>query len=436
VGGKLGIAALCLLFAVPFGGVGVFTGWLAGTTLYDGARARDWVLVKAEPVGEAAYRYVIDGREHVSERVTLLRVGTSDVDNAGHDILARARSEKKPLTVFVNPANPAESVVDRTIPWMFVVGMIPFVFGFGGVGVGALWFLVKSLVGPSEPARAKGGKSVAASSDTTGVLAIWVFAFFWNVIAIPISVLIVPEAVRNGEWAALFVLIFPLVGLLLVWGAVSATLQRLRRGKAEFRIDAGGRRVGEVLAGSVRYSRGVKAGDRLAIRLQCREKSRNEPHWSKEIEARVVDAGTGARAPFRFEVPANLPASGAGDEGSYSWTLEARPAGKPNAMLDSIDLTMGEALDGGAAAAVPAEPEAPLEPRVAALMRRMGRDPAELSPEQRAQLARLTPGQQAAIGNLVKAGPLLKKVVIAGIVIFVAIQVLGIAAAALGLVLG
>jgi len=311
------------------------------------------------------------------------------------------------------------------------------------VGIGALWFLVKSLVGTPEPSRSKSGKRVAvASNATTGVLGIWVFAFFWNIIAIPISVLVVPDAVRSGEWAVLFVLIFPLIGLLMIWGAVSATIQRLRRGKGEFRIDAGGERVGEVLAGSVRYSRGFKAGDRLAIRLQCRKSwrrggnSRTETHWSKEMESSVVDAGTGARASFRFDVPANLPASGAGEGGTYSWSLEVRPAGKPNALADSIDLELGEALDGGEAATeVAPEPEVPVAPGIAALMQRMGKDPSELSPEQRVQLARMTPGQQAAIGNLVKAGPLLKKVLIAGVVIFVAIQVLGVAAAALGLML-
>jgi hypothetical protein len=441
VNGKLGIAALCFLFAIPFGGVGVFTGWLAGTTIYDGVRARDWVLVKADPINDEAYRYVIDGREYVSERVTLLRAGSSDLDNAGHEMLARSRSEKKALTVFVNPDNPAESVVDRTIPWMFVVGMTPFVFGFGGVGIGALWFLVHSLRESARPSRPR-GKRVAVTSDAaTGVLGIWVFAFFWNIIAIPVSLLVVPDALRNGEWAVLFVLIFPLIGLLMIWGAVSATIQRLRRGKGEFRIDVGGKRVGEVLAGSVRYPRGVKAGDRLAIRLQCRKTSRDsdgdsrtETHWSKEMEAMVADAGAGARASFRFDVPGNLPARGAGERGTYSWNLEVRPAGKPNALADSIDLEMDEAPDGGgAAAAVAPEPEVPVEPRIAALMQRMGRDPSELTPEQRAQLARLTPGQKAAIGNIVKAGPLLKKVIVAGIVIFVAIQVFGFVAGVVAL---
>jgi hypothetical protein len=133
------------------------------------ARARDWVLVKADAIGDSAYRYVIDGREYVSERVTPLRAGTSDLDNAGHDMLARARSEKKPLTVFVNPANPGESVVDRTIPWMF--GRHDAV----RVRVGAAW---RALVPGAQPVgrrryRARTRKARRDFNATSGVLGIW-----------------------------------------------------------------------------------------------------------------------------------------------------------------------------------------------------------------------------------------------------------------------
>jgi hypothetical protein len=52
---------------------------------------------------------------------------------------------------------------------------------------------------------------------------LWIFAFFWNAMSWPIAFLAVPDIVEKGEWVGLLVLLFPLVGLGLLWAAVSAT---------------------------------------------------------------------------------------------------------------------------------------------------------------------------------------------------------------------
>jgi hypothetical protein len=62
----------------------------------------------------------------------------------------------------------------------------------------------------------------------SGLGMIWVFTFFWNVISIPIAVLTVPDAIQNGEWVVLLVLLFPLIGLLMLWGAIGQTIHVIR----------------------------------------------------------------------------------------------------------------------------------------------------------------------------------------------------------------
>ena len=124
----LGSVGGCLLFAVAFGGVGVFTGWLTGATVYDGWRARDWTPVPAEATADEGFRYEWKGRTYTSWRLTPLAVGESDVDGSDKVLerLAQARNNGKPITVYVNPNDPEEAMADRSVPWMFVVAMTPF----------------------------------------------------------------------------------------------------------------------------------------------------------------------------------------------------------------------------------------------------------------------------------------------------------------------
>ena len=225
---KLGAAAACLLFAVCFGAVGVFASWAIGVTVYDGYRAKEWVRVKADvrnwSNNDVDYTYTIGGREYRGSRLGAMPFGgSSDVDSWDgdiHDYLSSAVTEKKPITVFVNPDNPAESMVDRTIRWKLLVFFLPFSLAFGGVGVGAMWMLFRTFV-PARPSPKK---------QSSGLLGLWVFTFFWNAISFPIAMLFVPQIIESGEWVGLFVLLFPLIGTLMLWGAVAQTYRYVRYG--------------------------------------------------------------------------------------------------------------------------------------------------------------------------------------------------------------
>lgn len=420
---KLSTAAFCLLFAVCFGGVGVLTGWLAGTVLHDGIRARDWVKVRAEVIGDKTYRYQWEGRSYESERLTLLPFGSSDVDGSEEvaERFARAKSEERPVTVFVNPQDPREAVAEASIPWMFLVFMVPFVFGFGGVGLGALWMMCLALI-PSRPRP-------TANDVVSGPLAMWIFAFFWNVIAFPIAIGVVPQIIEDGEWLGLFVLLFPLIGVFLLWAAVAATIGRLRRGKAALQLDVATPRVGETLAGHIRFPRGVSAGKRFTLRLECNrttegdEESTTQVYWSREVEARAVDAGSGVRIPFRIDVPSNMPPTGESDDGDHAWRLSIREPGSQQP-LESIEVRLARS---SFEPRIEAEEEKPLAgPLADALRERLGArfDESRLSPEQRAAFANISAGQQAAVARIVTWTPNVKKVVIAIVVLVIAFEVL------------
>jgi hypothetical protein len=184
---------------------------------------------------EGRYRYAFGGKAYTGNRLGISAMGGSDnIDDWHHEVNAKleaARAAGRPVTVWVNPDNPAESVFDREIRWSELLFLVPFSLAFGGVGVGALVAMVFVLKGkPGEGgaqqavdralgANARGGRN---AGDATPRF-LWIFAFFWNAMSWPIAILAVNDAVASGEWLGFIVLIFPLVGLGLLWGAVSTT---------------------------------------------------------------------------------------------------------------------------------------------------------------------------------------------------------------------
>lgn len=248
--GKLIGAFLCLGFAVPFGGVGVFATWAIGKTLWDAHRAAEWILVKAEvvdpllsarPAGTGAaagpvkshYAYTFEGKRYESRRIGIGALDSGDdIDDwreAMGETLRSARAAGKSLSVWVNPDNPAEAVFDREIPWEIVLLLAPFSIAFSAIGIGALWAAVR--IARKDGGRDDGSVRTLArgsAGGNQGAGFLWVFAILWNAVAFPAAFLVLPDIIASREWAGLFVLLFPFVGVLLIWGAVSATLGAIK----------------------------------------------------------------------------------------------------------------------------------------------------------------------------------------------------------------
>ena len=437
--GKFGAAVFCLLFAIPFGGVGAGAAWAMVTMIQDGLRARDWVLVKADVTGPASYRYTFEGKTYDSERLGTFRLGgTSDIDDFDErvaSILAKGRDEQKPITVWVNPDKPSEAMVDRAIRWMFLVFLTPFALAFGGVGVGALWFLVHTL---REPSKTKAGKerrgaSLVAKpmeSAMSGIGGLWFFAIVWNAISFPIAILAVPQALENGEWLVLIVLLFPLIGILVLWSAIAATLAYLRRGKAALKLATAAPRLGAPVEGHFEFSYGVKPGNAFNVRLVCERTFRNgedtniTPHWTKAVTAKAVQSPSGVRVPFRIEPPANLPPTDDEDDEkavTHRWLVEIEPAAGHRGIPYRQEVPMARAaFDGLHTPTV----EAPvrIDPSLEAMLGSKF-DAKKLTDQQKQAFAQMTPEQQAKLAKFLRFIPTGRKLIITIVCLVVAIEV-------------
>jgi hypothetical protein len=216
---RLSALAGALLFFLCFGAVGAAASWVIGATVYDWHRAQQWVRVKADvqkAAGDLSYTYAWQGKPYVGSRVgTFVIGGSSEVDDFEariDDRIRQATEAGKPITVWVNPDNPSESMLDRELRWKLLVIFVPFALGFGGVGL---------VVGSMMMWNALGLPTVKLKANVQQFFTTGGFALLWNGIVWPIALVLGPGAYEEGEWIPIAIVgLFCLLGLLMAWSVV------------------------------------------------------------------------------------------------------------------------------------------------------------------------------------------------------------------------
>ena len=344
------------------------------------------------------YRYNIGGVSYRGNRVGV----TEFKDNIGswhrdmQAFLGRIKRSGDTLRIWVNPFNPAQAVIDRDMRW----GLFALVSGFcavfmliglaviyasirsstkisarrrpslwdmrkrwqqaqadGSSELGFLEFCQQHYAEPEKPdldnttpvdwQSRKGWEDARVKSDASkGVLFILVFAVIWNAISIPVS-FVLPRELEQDNYAALLVLLFPAVGLFLIYLAIQSTLEYRRFGRVLFTMDPfpgaiGGHVGGTIQVKNLDYRRASEAQN-LSVTLECvysyvsgsgKNRSRSESiKWAERGQPKIGNAIEGVNLVFRFDVPEHLPQADVEQSGDYHfWRLSV------SAEVPGIDL--------------------------------------------------------------------------------------------------
>ena len=157
---KLGLAALFMLPFVVLGLSLLLFG--AGPTLVDWARSQQWQATPAmvesaatlwEPgqEGAAAYgvevrfRYTAAGQEYRGQRASL-HIGNGNASLYYQQLGERLEAAQRtgtPVPVWVNPAQPTESMADRSLRLDVLALELVVALGFTGCGLGVWWVLLR-----------------------------------------------------------------------------------------------------------------------------------------------------------------------------------------------------------------------------------------------------------------------------------------------------
>jgi hypothetical protein len=225
---RLSAAAGALAFLVLFGGMGALGLWFTGSSIYDGLRARDWVLVKADighvDTGTATYAYEFQGRRYASDRVgTFALGGSTDLDDWEDRIdalLTAAVADKRPVTVFVNPERPEEAMLDREIRWRFVLVLMAIATASFAGGLFAFFAVGRKAIG-WEPS---GAGVPWLKPRAREALFQWGVGGVWNLLMLPVALIAIPSLWESGEWLGIVIVaVLAGFGPLILWSALNST---------------------------------------------------------------------------------------------------------------------------------------------------------------------------------------------------------------------
>jgi hypothetical protein len=216
-------------------------------------------------------------------------------------------------------------------------GIIALIFGINAK---------KMAMQPVVPGMSDGGKpwlkradwaaGRIASGSRKSVLLIWIFIIFWNALSAPVVFIGLPAELHRGNHAILIALLFPIVGIGMIFFALNTTLAWRKFGQSIFEMAAIPGALGGTLEGEIQVKSRLQPQHGLHLRLSCirqttsgsgKNRSTTEKIlWQDEKWLRADLPQTDLNAtgvPIYFKLPADQPESTPGNGDGIHWKLEA-----------------------------------------------------------------------------------------------------------------
>jgi len=357
---------LVMLFGLPFLGFGVgfgyFKVWPEFSYWLD---ARSWQYTEGQLLSyrlntakgseggstysiSARFRFEVSGHIYESSRYGI-HTGNDNIGNyhqQQYQRLQRIERDQLPLTVWYDPADPNQAVVDRDLRWGLMLMQAVFAVVFALVGLVVVivgWFGKAQSTGVgAEPMAGEmaapfdfSDRQPISPSVTGQHWMMWLFATLWNLIAFPACFAAMDEISRiqkTEDYLLLLILLFPLVGVFLVWQAIKGSILYVRYGKSLLRLDPNPGQAGGQVGGDIELSKPLPLDAQCEIRLECQhsyETRNSKGHkristsvsWQDSITVRGRREAGKTRVQFLFDVPADLPATQPKSTDWHHWQL-------------------------------------------------------------------------------------------------------------------
>lgn len=357
------------MFALPFIAVGLTAAYYLGSMLLEWQRMQSWHEVPVRIVSthlkesrgrqrgsattyraQATYRYEYGGEQYTAERVTLssLADNLGDFQQRTHQELESYRMRGAPFRAFIDSNNPSSAILCRDLRWDIVYLLGVFVLVFTGGGIGLFIGGVKAArlakeeralaaQNPDEPwmHRAEWRAKRIRGTERRKMISFLATAVVWSLISSPIPFLVWREVEIKGNWLGLIGLLFPLIGILLLYRSLVLVLRYRRFGVSELQLTSLPVVLGERMRGTILARGGlVEATSQAEVTLRCEEvltsrrRGRTRTYrralWQRTEPAPVGRFAAGVSA---IQVDIEVPMQGASthDKGDRQivWVLEA-----------------------------------------------------------------------------------------------------------------
>jgi hypothetical protein len=194
-----------------------------------------------------------------------------------------------------------------------------------------------SMPAPEKPwlKRAEWTTGRIASGSRKSVLLLWIFVVIWCGISGMITLAMVPPELRRGNHAALIALVFPLIGIAMLFYAVNTTLAWRKFGQSIFEMAALPAGTGGTLEGQIQVRTKLRPEHGLHLRLSCLRRTTTGSGKSRHTTERILwqdekwlrpelpQADLNATGiPVYFKLPGDLPESAIASGDGVHWRLE------------------------------------------------------------------------------------------------------------------
>ncbi len=175
-----------------------------------------------------------------------------------------------------------------------------------------------------------------ATASRQGALLLWIIVFFWCGASLVLSLVVVPGQLARGNHAALIALVFPVIGVALIFFALKTTLAWRRFGKSVFEMKSVPAAAGGVLQGEIQFHGSARPDHGWHVTLTCIRRSVSGPvnnlrttekilwqdeKWLRSDLPRKNPDTIGI--PVFFQLPGDKPESTPESGNGTVWRLEA-----------------------------------------------------------------------------------------------------------------
>lgn len=263
---------------------------------------------------KSTYSYTYNGVVFHSNRVSL-STGSDNIGSYWQDLQRSLMAQKRSNEAFalVDPNDPSKSLLDRTLRWKSVIFGLVFLILFVGAGSFVVWISLsenKSREGRLQHDSEHG----ISSNERTGSWILGAFGGVFFVMGAGMSAVIIPDAIRQGEYFALFLLLFAIVGAAIIYSAFKINRAYRRFGPTPLFLDPVLPGVGGQLGGRFSITlpdNGHLGGTvpQLQARLICTRKRKSGKStsrsikWHEQAPVYVKETTNGIRGTFLFDVP-------------------------------------------------------------------------------------------------------------------------------------
>ena len=268
-----------------------------------------------------AYRYEVGGEEFLGDRYTFM--GGSSSGHAGKAEVVRQYPKGHQFTLFVNPVDPVDSVIQRDTSAELLFGLIPLIFFIVGIAIMISGFRYKQAKLDTKQAKEK-IIILKGNSPASKAVGLVLFTLLWNGIVFLIF---------KSDAPILFHIAFGLAGLAMIAASIHAILA-LFNPRPIVEITPGNIRPGTSVAMRWRTGGNINRIQQLTVTLQCLRittetsgsgKNRNTrtvktPIFTKEL-LQTVSQREIAQGTLQFPIPNDEPSSEPSNDKGICWQL-------------------------------------------------------------------------------------------------------------------